>query len=409
MIKAAEHKPTILVVDDSRLMRVAARKILKNDFDILEAQDGEDAWEMLQVQKDVMLVMSDLSMPNLDGLGLLARIRGSDDQRLSELPVIVVTGAEDDDGTKTRALEAGASDFITKPFESVQLLARAKTHVRQQHTRLALRASENSKQQLEATSTIDLVTGLPNQQAFNEQLEQKLAYAIRYRTDLAILLVQLDRYKVLFLRHGKKQAESLLTQFSQRLTTDRRREDTVARITIDTFGLLLPAANPVGARRVAEQLARSLAEAPLEVEGKAITVTASIAIHSPTLHTDSTAEGLLTDVRERLTEARMAGGNRILLVEDGTTTAPLSATRTADSRMPAAAVGAAEVQAALEALAAGKEPDQPLDGLVRAVMPVLTAWNHQRNDRHTTLIEALQLALDQQERRTAVSHPPSRS
>ena len=83
------------------------------------------------------------------------------------MPVIIVTGAEDDDGSKNTALAAGASDFITKPFESVQLLARAQAQAKQQRTQQALQDSEASKQQLEETSSVDALTGLANQRAFN--------------------------------------------------------------------------------------------------------------------------------------------------------------------------------------------------------------------------------------------------
>jgi two-component system cell cycle response regulator len=68
MTESPAAKPTILVVDDSRLMRVAARKLLNSDFEILEAEDGETAWDILQSNRQINLVMSDLSMPNLDGL-----------------------------------------------------------------------------------------------------------------------------------------------------------------------------------------------------------------------------------------------------------------------------------------------------------------------------------------------------
>ena len=102
MTESCSSKPMVLVVDDSRLMRLAARKILKNDFEILEAEDGEVAWDKLQDNNNITLVMSDLSMPNLDGLGLLKKIRESSQPELKELPVIIVTGAEDDDGSKKR-------------------------------------------------------------------------------------------------------------------------------------------------------------------------------------------------------------------------------------------------------------------------------------------------------------------
>ena len=101
MSEANPDKPTVLVVDDSRLMRVAARKILKDAFETLDAGDGEIAWELLQSDPRITLVMSDLSMPNLDGLGLLERIRRSEQPHIRELPVIIVTGAEDDDDAES--------------------------------------------------------------------------------------------------------------------------------------------------------------------------------------------------------------------------------------------------------------------------------------------------------------------
>ena len=235
MTEAKADNATILVVDDSRLMRVAARKILKNDFDIVEAEDGEVAWEVLQNNRQITLVMSDLSMPNLDGLGLLKKIRESSEAHLKELPVIIVTGAEDDDGSKKTALSAGASDFITKPFESVQLLARTQAQAKQQRTQQALQESETSKQQLEEQSSVDTLTGLINQRAFNDNIEESLSYAIRHRSELALLLIRVEKYKVLFLRRGKQTAEEVLRRLAPMLSDGRRREDAVARIGLDTF------------------------------------------------------------------------------------------------------------------------------------------------------------------------------
>ena len=214
MTDATTNKPIILVVDDSRLMRVAARKILKSDFEVLEAEDGEVAWEVLQSNANIDLVMSDLSMPNLDGLGLVKKIRAAAEPHLRDIPVIIVTGAEDDDGSKESALSTGASDFITKPFDSVQLLARAQAQARQQRTQQALEHSEVRKQQLEERDSLDELTGLANKRAFLEHLEEGLSYAIRHRTELAVLLIQVDRYKVLFLRRGKESAEGAGAPFS---------------------------------------------------------------------------------------------------------------------------------------------------------------------------------------------------
>ena len=116
-----DNKPVILIVDDSRLMRHAIKKILNKDFVCLQAVDGEDGWQKLTEDDSIQLVFSDLSMPVLDGYGLLERIRKADDSRISALPVIVITGNEENAGAKEKALQFGATDFITKPFQTVQL------------------------------------------------------------------------------------------------------------------------------------------------------------------------------------------------------------------------------------------------------------------------------------------------
>ena len=127
-------KPRILAVDDSRVMRRAMSKVLGKSYDVIEAEHGEDAWTFLINEPDIQVVFTDLSMPYLDGFGLLDRMRSSDDPHLQDMPVIIITGKDDDDATKQMALDKGASDFITKPFDSVQLQARAKAHVRYEET-----------------------------------------------------------------------------------------------------------------------------------------------------------------------------------------------------------------------------------------------------------------------------------
>ncbi|HHJ16407.1 MAG TPA: response regulator [Gammaproteobacteria bacterium] len=393
MTGACDNKPTILVVDDSRLMRVAARKILKNDFEILEAEDGEVAWETLQDNRHITLVMSDLSMPNLDGLGLLKRIRCAEQDDLKDLPVIIVTGAEDDDGSKTTALAAGASDFITKPFESVQLLARAQAQVRQQRTRQALQDSESSKQQLEQQIKVDPLTSLANQQAFADKLEENLSYAIRHDSALAVLLVQIDKYKILFLRRGKQTAESILCRVAGILQEGRRREDTVARIGLDSFGVLLPSANPEGAARIARQLHAVIGQANLGNDTDTISV--SIAASSPAIHSDLTPEQILLDAREKLKLALAAGGNCVQPTE----AAPAKDKPVAEETPQPAAEQArataepADVQRALQALANGLRPETGCDDLVQAILPLLEAWNQSHDNRYSALLRQLEAAL----------------
>jgi CheY-like chemotaxis protein len=122
-------KPVILIVDDSRVMRMALKKMLRANFDLLEATDGEDGWNKLQQNPSITAVFCDLSMPVLDGFGLMSRVRASDLEWLSEIPFIVITGNEEDDGVREQAMESGATDFITKPFRSSEIMERASKYV----------------------------------------------------------------------------------------------------------------------------------------------------------------------------------------------------------------------------------------------------------------------------------------
>ena len=121
-------RPTVLIVDDSRLMRVAIKKILKDEFELIEAVDGEDAWSKLVAEPAVQCIFSDLSMPNLDGYGLLARVRGSDDAHIRSLPFIVITGKEGDLGGLLEEVRChGATDLVGKPFKSDEIIARTRS------------------------------------------------------------------------------------------------------------------------------------------------------------------------------------------------------------------------------------------------------------------------------------------
>lgn len=105
-------KPRVLVVDDSKLLRKAASKILNHEFDVKTAEDG---WEQIAIDDSIQVVFCDLMMPVLDGYGLLERVRSSENSRISGLPIVILTGGDSDEA-KEKALAMGVTDFITKPF-----------------------------------------------------------------------------------------------------------------------------------------------------------------------------------------------------------------------------------------------------------------------------------------------------
>ena len=122
-----DSKTTILVVDDSRTVRAGLSKVLSRQFTVIEAVDGEDGWDKLKDNGDIKLVVTDIMMPKLDGYGLICRIRGADPEQIKDIPIIVVTSAEDE-LSRERAHACGANNFIVKPARSTDLLERVNFH-----------------------------------------------------------------------------------------------------------------------------------------------------------------------------------------------------------------------------------------------------------------------------------------
>lgn len=121
-------RPTVLVADDSRTVRAAIRKNLTAHFDVIEAEDGEAAWELLTKNPQVKLVVTDIQMPRLDGYGFICRIRAANEPNIRDYPVVVITSAEDET-SRERAYACGANDFILKPIDFSDLMGRLQTQL----------------------------------------------------------------------------------------------------------------------------------------------------------------------------------------------------------------------------------------------------------------------------------------
>jgi CheY-like chemotaxis protein len=123
----AEAQPdsrlTVLIVDDSKVIRLALNKILKKDFEVIQASDGEEALTCLDENHAISAIFSDVSMPNLDGFGLLEKVRTSADDRIAKLPFIIITAKDDDADFIAKVKNAGGDDLITKPFKTNEITA----------------------------------------------------------------------------------------------------------------------------------------------------------------------------------------------------------------------------------------------------------------------------------------------
>ena len=317
MSENIHEKQRLLIVDDSKVIRVTARKILRDHFETIEAVDGEDAWEILTGNEPFALMVSDLTMPRLDGFGLLERIRGSHLPQVRELPVIIITGSNDSAATMQRAREAGATDFIGKPFDAVHLLARTQAHASSHATANVLKEEKTA---LEDQSTVDTTTGLCNEAAFMERGYQQLSYAIRHNSTLAMFRIEIDGFGDLFKQYGEMFTESVIQTMGNTLESVVRLEDTAARIGTARFALLLPGMGKTGIRNLAERINRSFSSRSFMAGDRRVRVTNSIGVDTPDIRRNYRFDELLSITDQHLNQAIALGGNRVVF--EATTTPP---------------------------------------------------------------------------------------
>jgi len=148
---------TIMVVDDSRTVRASISKVLRSNYNIIEAEDGEDAWEKLLKNHKVNMLISDIMMPNLDGYGLICRVRAAEQPEIAKIPIVVITSSEDDI-TRERAHACGANDFVVKPVGAADLVERANFHTEAKlaNKQMSLDTTEYAEVESTVIETLDI-------------------------------------------------------------------------------------------------------------------------------------------------------------------------------------------------------------------------------------------------------------
>lgn len=302
MSTVAPTRARILLADDSPVMRKAASKMLGEEFDVVTATDGVDAWEKIQADTEIQVIFTDLSMPLMDGYALLQKIRAAEDEGTLKMPVIVVTGAENDDDARRKALDLGATDFITKPFGSIDLLARARAHAN--YRRIA--------QKLEAQIPLDALTGLANKAGFLDRLQHDIAVSRRHSKPLSVVRIEIDDFRNVFLKQGKASAEALIQHVAETLRGRVRKEDTAARIGLAGFALALPAGQQEGSHGLVDRMRAQFESDVVTAAGKSLRLSISAAVYTPELHASLSAAEALAACEQLLQSALLAGGNHVL-------------------------------------------------------------------------------------------------
>jgi two-component system cell cycle response regulator len=248
----AGASPRVLIADDDHVARNYVATLLRKQGMTIEfADDGARALASAR-DLDLDLVLLDIMMPGLDGLDCCRLIKGITQEEF--LPVILLTSKSDADSRVT-GLRIGADDYVTKPFDERELLARVNNLLRLK--RMHDNISE-ARSRLEQLATQDDLTGLYNYRYLHTRLNEEFKRSERYRDPLACVMIDIDYFKRVNDRHGHDVGDAVLRETSERLRKAVREIDVVTRYGGEEFLLVLPSTNFSGALAVADRVWRSV-------------------------------------------------------------------------------------------------------------------------------------------------------
>jgi two-component system cell cycle response regulator len=301
-----EPDARILVAEDSALLRRMIGDVLRgNGWTVVEAADGAAALALARSEDPAVLLMA-REMEGLDGMAVLDALRA--DARTADMPVVFVTG-HTDARDLAEGLERGAHDYVRKPVDPVELVARIRTALRLRalHDELARRNAE-----LEQLARTDVLTGLANRRHADDVLRATIASARRHGRMLSAVLIDIDRFKAVNDVHGHAAGDAVLREIAVRLTDGLREEDLAARWGGEEFLLLLP--DSPDATIVCERLRESISGRPVNVHGLLeLPVSASFGWAPWT--GEETGEALVGRADQALYAAKAGGRDRVVAAE----------------------------------------------------------------------------------------------
>lgn len=253
-------KPRVLIADDSRIVRATLIKHIEGMFEFREALDGEQAWEILLLDPNIRVVITDLTMPKLDGYGLLQRIRSSRISRIREIPVVVVSGSDENE-ERERARAAGATDLITKGMDTAQLLSRLDILANLVATQ---REFERSLEVLVRETSGGSLIPLQTADMLHAQAETLMASAMKGKKNFVVLNVCIGLKHVGLQGAASTPPAAVVEAIGQLLRWTVRQTDHVAKTGEAEFTLVTSGINFDAARRFAERVCGAIAGARLE-------------------------------------------------------------------------------------------------------------------------------------------------
>jgi diguanylate cyclase (GGDEF)-like protein len=258
------QRPLVLVADDDGVTRAMVGAWLDSSgYGVVSARDGDEALE-IAVEHHPDLLLVDVTMPGLDGYDVCRAVQAAS----AVPPPVIFLTAHGHQTDRVAGLEAGAVDYVVKPFAEAELIARVRAALRTKAVR------DGFVEQ----ATRDGLTGILNRRELDTQADGAVALARRHRRPLACLMVDIDHFKQINDRHGHAAGDAVLREVAARMRTVCRGSDVLGRYGGEEFVLLLPETGAQAAVAAGNKLRSVLSAEPVVLADSSIPLTASIGV-----------------------------------------------------------------------------------------------------------------------------------
>lgn len=296
----------ILIADDDPVCRkLLIESLGKWEYEVEECKDGVEAWEKMQSENAPRLVILDWLMPGMDGVEVCRKIRKLERESYIYILLLTIKDQKDD---IIKGLEAGADDYITKPFFSHELKVRLRAGRRILEMNDGLLETRDI---LQKQATHDALTGIWNRRAILQAFKAEMDRSQREKKNLSVALLDIDHFKNVNDTYGHLAGDQVLRETVKRMRSQLRPYDSLGRYGGEEFLLILPGCDKDGAVRQAERLRTSVCEKSIDTSGGIIHLTISAGLCVITNGKIGQMEQFIHSADQALYRAKEGGRNRI--------------------------------------------------------------------------------------------------
>ena len=296
----------VLIAEDDRVSRRLLETRLTNwGYDVVAADDGLEALRKLQSENAPKLVILDWMMPGMDGLQVCRELRKMTDEDYFYIILLTAKGQKEN---LVQGMEAGADDYIMKPFDAQELKVRLRAGRRMINLQEQLVASLEA---LRFQATHDPLTGAWNRGAILDILAREMVRTGRENGCLGVAMVDLDHFKLVNDTHGHLTGDTVLRETTRRMQSSLRPYDELGRYGGEEFLVVLPGCDVSNVTTIAERLCRRVSRHPIDVSEGIVPVTISVGVASTGEERTADVKALITAADSALYRAKENGRNRV--------------------------------------------------------------------------------------------------